>query len=424
MSGSRSNQLGRVLLPTFVLLLLLTPAAPAQELPSTDDENFYAANVIPQNSSARVDYLGTVQIPLQIEDASQQFNEQAPRFTHQIRLSAQVLGNTSETRGWAATVDDIRIPTEPGDVHQANLLVTAGAQTNTYEVEVQVQAIYVPSTTGEPVVTNATVLVQANPFHAVSVLTADFPDSFSPDEHKQIPITVSNRNYYPETVTLRVSDAEGWVVSPPSSISLSPGETKTVFVDLRADDTPWFRYTTTTDIVFVEAYSETAERTVSSTTIPLSLSGSTLQPWVTPHIVLLLLGFATVAYRSGRKVREHGLQRGKPSYPGLPPAKEAEFEALKIQDPEKGEEVEERLEVAYDRRLEAWKAAYAKRKDTENELEERYRERHDVLVDRRDRDEPTSDEVREHRRDLLQKKKDLLERKRDRLDEDGTESST
>jgi len=410
------------LLPALVLLLVLPGPSQAQSNP-TQDENFYAANVIPENGSVRVDYFETAEIPLRIEDVSQRFNEETTRLTNKILLNAEVVGNSSETGGWAATTSDILIKTEPGEVHETTLQVTAGATITTHEVEVEIQAVYEPST-GETKTTNTSVLVQANPFPAVSILTDDFPDTFEPDTYQTVPITVSNRNYYPDTVTLQVSDTKEYVVSPPSSITLGPGETKTVFIDVRSTDTPWFRYTSSTETVFVEAYSETAQRTVSTTAIPLSLSGSTMQPWVTPHVILFLLGLATLVYRTGRKVREHRLAKGKPSYPGLSPGKEAEFEAMKVSDPDKADKVEDRLGAAYDRRVEAWKAAYAERKDSEAELQDRYQERHDELLERRERGDPDPETVREHRRALLERKKDLLERKREQLDDDGSESAT
>lgn len=402
------------LLP-LLALLLVSASVPAQ-VPNVDpSQGYYNANVLPQQSSASIPYLGSVQIPVVIEDISTQPGGEngPPRESSQIRLSVDVLGN--DTAGWAASLSQLQIQTRPGDTHELRLNIQAGATISDPTVEVRIQSVYDPIS-GEEKVTNASVMAVAQSFPRLSMQMGELPEDFQPDEMQRIPVTVTNQNYYPDMVSFQVTGPEEWMISPPSSIRLSPGETKTVYIDAKAPENPWFRYTTQSELINVEAISESSGVSLVSVGVPVTQSGSNAPAWILPHLFLLFAGAGLLVVRVRRKRRERRLEKGKPSYPGLDPEHEAELAALEIEDPEEAETVEQRLETLYEKRKREWKEAYERRQEAEESLAEAYGERHDALVAARERRSEADDpENLRRRRDLLSTKRELLERKRQAL---------
>lgn len=412
MQGSKARSW--TLLP-LLALLLVSASVPAQVPDADPSQGYYNANVLPQQGSVSIEYLGSATVPILIEDISTQPGGQdgPPRESSQIFLSVDVVGNNTD--GWTASLSKLQIQTRPGDTHQLRLNIQAGATISEPTVEVRIQSVYDPIA-GDDKVTNASVMAVAESFPRLRMQMAELPDDFEPDELQSIPITVSNENYYPDMVSFEVTGPDAWMISPPSSVRLAPGETKTVYVDAKAPENPWFRYTTKSELVSVEAISETSGVTLVSVGVPVTQSGSNAPAWIVPHLFLLLAGAALLVVRSRRKLRERRLEKGKPSYPGLDPEHEAELEALKIEDPEEAETVEGRLETLYEKRKREWKEAYEKRQEAEESLAEAYGERHDALVAARDQRGGTDDpETLRERRELLSTKRELLERKREAL---------
>lgn len=421
MLGSKARH-RRGLLPLLALLLLASPVQ--AQLPDTDltQEGHYTANLAPAQSSVTMEFLGSAEIPIAVEDASiAPGGGDSPREKNRILLSAELVGNNTD--GWAASLNRLMLPTSPGEEHQVRLNIQAGAQVEVPTVEVRVTAVYDPIT-GEPTTTNASVMAVAESFPRLSMRMAEMPEDFTPDEMQQVPITISNNNYYPDMVSFRIDAPEDWMVSPPSSIRLAPGETKTVYVDVKAPENPWFLMSKSSDMIIIDAVSETNGQPLVTSSVPVAQSGSNFPAWAAPHALLLLFGFALITKRTVRKVRDRRLEKGKPSFPGLDPEHEAEFEAMKIEDPAQAEVLEDRLETLYEQRKDAWKQAYKQRREAEDAIQEVYEERHAALVDARERvtDGDVDAEQRERRRELLQRKRALLERKRQRLQEAGEAS--
>jgi len=405
--GSKARH-RRGLLPLLALLLLAAPIQAQVPEPDTTRDN-YAANVLPQQGSASIEFRGSASIPITVEDVSTQAtSEDIPRERNRISLSVDIVGNN--TAGWAASLDRYTLQTEPGDTHEINLDIQAGATIQAPTVEVRVTAVYTP-VSGDETVANASVLAVAESFPRLYMQMAEIPDDFEPDQKRSVPITVTNNNYYPDMASFQVNGPEEWMVSPPSSIRLAPGETKTVYIDVRSPENPWFLYTSSSDLITVRAVSETNGQPLVTTNIPVTQSGANVPAWVAPHAMLLLLGVGLITKRTTRKIRRRKLEKGKPSYPGLDPEHEAELEALKIEDPERADVVEDRLQTLYDQRKDAWKEAYQERQRAEEALQEAYRERHAALVDAREGEGPDPEDVRRRRR-LLERKRALLERKR------------
>jgi hypothetical protein len=282
-------------------------------------------------------------------------------------------------------------------------------------VEVRLQATY-NAPDGQEYRTNASIMAVVEETPRLAALPGEYPDDFEPDEWQRIPITVTNNDLYPDMVSLRVEAPEGWLVSPPSSVRLDPGETKTLYVDVKAPDNPWFLYSTKSEFIGIDVVSENADQPLVTAGIPITQTGVTFPGWALPHLAMLVLGAGLFVKRVRRNRADRKLEKGKPSFPGLDPEHEAEFEALKIEDPEKAEAVEDRLQVLYGQRKEAWKEAYDERQDREEELGEVYQERHGVLVEARESEDRLDPEEIRERRELLQRKRALLERKRELLE--------
>lgn len=417
MLGSKARH-RRGLLPLLILFLLLSPAAQGQVPEPEMSDDFYAANVLPQQGSATIPYLGSANIPLVIEDVSTASNEdQTTRERNRIYLSVDVLGNN--TQGWSASTSTFSIATRPGQTHQVNLNIQAGATIDDPTVEVRVQATY-DAAAGEDTVANASVMAVAESFPRVTMQMDGLPDDFEPDQTQKVGFTVTNNNYYPEMVSFQVDGPEDWLISPPSSVRLAPGETKTVYIDVKSPQNPWFLYTSSSEFISVDAVAGSNGQTMMTTGVPVSQTGVNFPAWATPHLFMLLIGAGMIAVRTRRKVQRWKLEKGKPSYPGLDPEHEADLAALEIEDPEQAETIEARLETLYEQRKEAWKEAYDRRKRAEEDLEEAYRERHEALVAARDADEDPDRRARAQRRRLLERKRQLLERKRQQLGEDGS----
>lgn len=413
MRGSSARRSRWVLLPILTLLLISSSAAAQLPEIETSDEH-YAANIVPAQGSASIPYLGTATIPVTIDDISQDpgGDQGAPREVNRITLSVDVRGN--DTRGWVASLSQLQLPTRAGETHEVQLNLQVGATVRNPTVHVRIQSVY-HAPDGTETLRNASVLAVAESFPRLTMQMGELPDSFQPNEFQSVPLTVTNSNYYPDMVSFRASQPEGWLVSPPSSIRLAPGETKTVFVDVKAPENPWFRYTTQSDLFSVEAVSETSGQPLVSVGVPVTQSGSTFPAWAGPHLLLLLIGAATIVTRSRKKRRDRRLEKGKPSYPGLDPEHEAELEGMKIAEPDEAEVVEDRLETLYEHRKQAWKEAYEQRQEIEETLQEAYEERHDVLVEARESDGIPDAEKMRRRRELLESKRELLRRKREAL---------
>lgn len=418
MSGS-STHVYRVLLP-LIAFLLLAASFPAQsQLPEVEpSEGFYAANLQPERGSVSLAFQGSATIPVTLDDVSVA-SEQDPIFREEgsIYLSVEVVGN--DTRGWSASIVPPVVQSMPGETHNLTLDVQSGPTVEESTVEVRIEAIY-DAITGERRQTNASVMAVVESFPRINALPAEYPDTFEPDELKRVPITVTNSDIYPDMVSLQVDTPEGWMVSPPSSIRLNPGESRVVYVDIKAPDNPWFLYTSSSDYIAIQATSENSGQPLVSTGVPVSQTGMTMPAWVTPHLLMLFLGAALITKRTARKVRDHRQEKSKPSYPGLDPEHEAELEALKIEDRERASVLEDRLETLYDQRKQAWKEAYRERKDVEEAIQQAYHDRHEALVAARE-DEGRDVERLERRRELLERKRALLERKRRRMSEQASQ---
>lgn len=420
MLGSKARH-RRGLLPLFILLLLCSPIQ-AQTPDVEPSHEYYAANVIPEQGSVSIEYLGSANVELRVDDVSVASSEDmSAREAGTIWFSVDVIGN--ETAGWTASLSQYMVQTRPGDTHQLSLNIQAGATIDNPTAEVRVQARY-DAPAGEETISNASVMAVAESFPRLTMQMDGLPDDFEPDLTRQVGFTVTNNNYYPDMVSFKVSGPEDWMVSPPSSIRLAPGETKTVYVDVKAPENPWFLYTSKSQLLTAEAVSETNGQTLMTVGVPMSQSGVNFPAWAAPHLFLFLMGAGLIAVRTRRKLRDRRLEKGKPSYPGLDPEHEAEFEALKIEDPEKAETLHRRLDTLYDRRKEAWKEAYEQRKRDEETLEQAYQERHEALVAAREGEEHDEAEHLARRRRLLRRKRELLKEKRERLREEGRREDT
>lgn len=415
MPGSSAQPAHRVLLPAAFVLLLIFSTIPTQaQLPEPDiSRNHYASNIIPEEGSVTMPFQGAVSIPVTIEDASMVAREdQVFREPGDIYLSVEVLGNNTD--GWTASITPRYMRTTPGEMHEVTLDIQSGATVEQSVVEVRIESVYQPFS-GDEHQTNASVMAVVESFPRLSVLPDDYPDTFEPDDMQRVGITVTNNDIYPDMASLQVDAPNGWMVSPPSSVQLAPGESKIVYVDIKAPDNPWFLYTTKSEFISIGVVSENSGQQLVSTGVPISQTGSNPPAWIAGHMFMLFVGAALVTKRTARKVRDRRYEKGKPSYPGLDPEHEAEFEALKVKDPEEAGVLEERLETLYEQRKRAWSEAYERRQDAEEEVQMAYHERHEALVTAREAEEGADVDHELRRRRLLEKKRRLLERKRERV---------
>lgn len=415
MTGRRARIAAIALLP---LLLLPAIAAPVGgQLPSSPDEEFFRVNVRPDPASVVVDYLGTATVQVTLEDVSYSRQTEPNPVPNQVILDAEVLGN--DTVGWQAQLSPSTISTRPGETTTVALQISAGATIQEPTVEVRIEATYQPRA-GEQTTTNATVLAVAEPNPVVRMdFQGTFPE-FRPDERQRVPLQVTNFDYYPEMVSFRVNAPEGWVVSAPSSVYLAPGETETVYFDIKAPQDPWFRFNPTSDVVSVTVETQTNPGGSYTMAIPTPLSGWFLPGWVIPHIILLLLGATIVTKRTAQKAREHRLEKGKPTFPGLPPEKEARYEAMKHKDPERAEEMQDRLERLHEQRVAAWKDDYKERRRRERKRRKEAKKRHDAILEKKKREEKRRREAERRERKEIErkrKKREKLRKKREKLEE-------
>lgn len=409
---------GRVSQGLLTLLLVLLPlclptTGLAQPGPAGDD--FFKVNVIPERGSVFINYTGAETIDLAIEDVSSASSSPAGVDT-QVTLRTEIIAN--DTRGWQANLGQTSVFSQPGETTIVPLTIIAGATIQEPRVEIQIQATY-HARAGEETTTNATVLAVAKPNPVVRMqFEGGFPE-FRPDQRRSVPLLVTNHNYYPEMISFSVNAPEGWVVSPPSSVHLGPGETQRVFVDIKAPQDPWFRFNPTSDVVLVTAETQTNPGGRFPMTIPTPLSGWFLPGWVIPHILLLGLGLVVVGKRTAEKRREHRLEKGKPSFPGLPPEKEARYEALKVKDPERAEEMEDRLERLHKKRVAAWKSDYKERKREERERRLQAKKRHDAILEKKRKEDRKRREAERRKRKEMEKKRkkrEKLRKKREKLE--------
>lgn len=421
MAGSpTSKTLVAALLPAALLLLVpLTPHAGAQA-----GDSFYGVQVTPESSSVTVDYLEAGYLDLHIEDISYTGQVETSSLANQIRLDSEIVGN--DTRGWVSAPTIPTRPIGPGEEVTIPIKVEAGATIENPQVTVKITVTHIAAN-GDRSTTNATALAVANPNPAVDARLDGVVPQFQPDQQKRVPLLVQNQDYYPQMISFSVQAPEGWVVSPPSSIQMAPGETQRVWIDIKAPNDPWFRLNPSTSTIVVTAQTETYEGGTYAVSLPTPISGSFLPGWVIPHLILLGLGLAVVGQRSVRKAREHRLEKGKPTFPGLPPEKEGRYRAMKVEDPEQAEQMHERLKKLWKERKEAWKKAYKESKKRARKRRRRiFDHREQVLEERQAAEEDAQrkrealEKRRKRRKELREKREELKEereRQREREEE-------
>lgn len=396
------------LLPLLLLLLpvLLAPVGQAQE--PLDDEQVFGVKVTAERGSAHIPYLGHQIINLTLEDVSRPANliGTAP-VRGNLVMDTEIVG---QPRGWQASVGVSTIRTTPGQIHQVPLNIQVEATIEEPRATVNLTIRYMTGGDEQQRLDLSFLAVaESQPF--INLQPDGLPDRFSPDERQQVSLTVRNDNYYPDMVSFQVSAPEGWVVSPPSSIMLDPGEERTIFFDVKAPQDPWFRLNPSNPTILITAQSESSPNARSSTGVPASISGWFLPGWVIPHIVLFFMG-AIAMVRSRQTTRqEKRLEKGKPHFPGLPPADEARLIALKKTDREKAQTMEQRLQSVHVKRKEAWKERYKKRQKLEQGLAKREKERHDAVLAAQKEREKTEEERRKREEKRLEEEKRKREKK-------------
>ncbi len=414
MDGNRARGHRDALFSILLLLLasLAAPAVTAQDPPDPSQAGrWFGVVVTPDRGAVHVPYMQNTLVNLTLLDVSKGDGE--PLSSGRILLQVDVLGEDSQ--GWEASLTTSAVTTRPGQTHTVGLFIEAGAIITEPTAEVLITARY-DARIGQDFETNLTILAVAQPNPIVTLrFEGTFPE-FSPDEEKRVGLTVTNQDYYPNMILFDVQAPEGWIISPPSSIQLGPGEERQVFFDVKAPQDPWFRLNPTSDVFLVTAETSQAGGNQHTVAIPTPLTGYFLPGWVMPHIVLFFLGAAVLAKRSKDKHEERKLEKGKPSYPGLPVEKEAELEALKQTDPDKAERMEERLKELHGKRLAAWKQVYKQRKEKEKELRERERERHDAILREQKKQERERKKAEKARRKKLAKLRKQKRKKRKRLE--------
>ncbi len=396
------------LLPLLLLLLSVLAAPVGQAQEPLDDEQVFGVKVTAERGSAHIPYLGNQIINLTLEDISRPANlvGTAP-VRGNLLLDTEIEG---QLRGWQASVGVSTIQTTPGQVHQVPLNIQAGATIEEPRATVNLTIRYM--TNGdEQQRLDLSFLAVAQSQAFLNIRPDGLPDRFNPDDRQQISLTIRNDNYYPDMVSFEVSAPEGWVVSPPSSITLDPGEERTIYFDVKAPQDPWFRLNPSSPTILVTAQSETSPSARYSTGVPVSISGWFLPGWVIPHIVLFFMG-AIAMVRSRQTTREEKrLEKGKPHYPGLPPEDEARLIALKKTDRDKAQTMEERLQTVHVKRKEAWKERYKKRQKLEKDLAKREKERHDAVLAAQKEREKTEEERRKREEKRLAEEKRKREKK-------------
>lgn len=418
--SSTSTTLVAALLPAALLLSIpLIPLAGAQS-----PDSVYKIQVTPDRGSVTVDYLEAGFVDVRIRDISYTGQMDQSPVISQLRIESEVVGN--DTRGWSTSPSLPATTIRPGEEVTVPVRVEAGATIENPQVKVEITVTHSPPS-GERSTTNATVLAVANPHPSLSMRLDGVIPGFQPDQQQRIPLQVTNQDYYPQMVSFQVQAPDGWVVSPPSSIQMAPGETRQVWIDVKAPQDPWFRINPSTSTLTVTAETQTTTGGSFSVAVPTPVSGSFLPAWVIPHLILLGLGLAVVGQRSVRKAREHRLEKGKPTFPGLPPEKEGRYRAMKVEDPEQAEQMHERLKKLWKERKEAWKKAYKESKKRARKRRRRiFDHREQVLEERQAAEEDAQrkrealEKRRKRRKELREKREELKEereRQREREEE-------
>lgn len=397
------------LLPLLLLLTapLVMPIAGAQ-LPSTEGQRLYGVSVEAERSSVFVDYLGNQVINLTLEDVSEpSAADLTAPVGNKILLDVSVVG---QPRGWVASLGFYSLSSAPGQTHRVPMNIQAGATIEDPRVDIQLDVRYI-GPEGEAQHYNLTFLAIAKPNPFLNLQLGGLPDRFQPDERQRVAVTIQNQNYYPDMVFFEVSAPEGWIASPPSSITLAPGEERTVYIDVKAPQDPWFRLNPRSETILVTAISSTSPSARYTVGVPAPISGWFLPGWVIPHIALLFLGAAVMIGHRKRAREEKRLEKGKPHYPGLPPEDEARLVALKKTDRAKASEMEDRLQTVHIKRKEAWKDRYKKRRELEKKLAKREKERHDAVLAAQKEKEKADEERRKREKQRLEEEKRKREQK-------------
>jgi len=396
----------------LLVLLLLAPLAGAQPSPpaATSEGGAYDFKLSASQGSVTVDYLRSKTLDLVVEDVSTTSDGGSTQAPSRMDLDVEVVGDKP---GWQATVAPSNFNIKPGETRTLSFTIGSTALIEEPSATIRVTATYETPDNRE-LVKNLTVLAVANPNPIVTVQGGSLPDDFRPDEQKRIDVVVRNQDYYPHMVQFTTRGPEGWVVSPPSSIQMAPGETRTVQVDVKAPQDPWFRLNPSSDGIQVAA--EAADGgPQQQITVPVSASGFFLPAWVIPHITLLVIGLAVIGRGMAQRVRERRLEAGKPTFPGLPPEKEARFRALSVAEPDRAEEMRERLKQHWSKRREAWKDWHRERRKRARERRSELRGERAAILAAREEDDRSGedDERRRQRREELLERKRELERQRE-----------
>lgn len=395
----------------LLLVLLFSPLAGAQ-LPTEPQTSNYGVSMTPDRGSAHIDYLGSANLNLTLEDVStaQAQGTSGQPVPNQIFFDTEIRGDPA--RGWQVSLGTNSLNTRPGETHRVPVIIEAGATIEDPVVEAVITATY-EARDGSTSSTNTSILAVAKPNPVIQMRLEGATPTFAPDEQKRIPVVVQNGDYYPQMVAFRVDAPEGWTVSPPSSIQMGPKEQQTVYFDVKAPQDPWFRMNPTGELFLVDAEVTTANGNTATVGVPTPVSGWFLPGWVIPHLVLLGLGVIVFGKRATQKAREHRLEKCKPTFPGIPLEKEARYRAMQATDPDEAETMRERLKDLWGRRKEAWKDWYREQKDQAREQRRELREHRAAVLEARRSEEQEAAETLEQRE---KRRQELLERKR-RLEE-------
>lgn len=377
-SGPRAVVRGLLFLLLLSSLLATSSAAQLPGVPDPAESHaVYGFQMTPDRGGAFVPFLRNALVNITIDDLSVVHTDAASPVLSQVFLSSEIVANNSQ--GWLAALEATAVPIRPGESRVITLNIQAGATVVEPVVHVRVHGLY-RSGSGQTVEQNLTLLAVAQPSQFVNLQLRGIEEPWRPDEQREVDVQVRNDNYYPDMITFSVTAPDGWVVSPPSTIRMDPGETRLVTFDIKAPQDRWILINPTSEVILVTAESASSSAARYTVGIPAPLSGVWLPGWVVPHIFLFFLGLLMLVRVTHERREERRLEKGKPQYPGIAPEEEARLAALKRTEPDRAEAMEERLHALHKRRVKAWRGTYKKRKALEGELAKREKARHDELI--------------------------------------------
>lgn len=355
-----------------LLLLALLPPASAQSPsilpPGPYQERLVLVSVNADPDTQEVDRLNQVRYDLTIDDMSVDAQQGSSVIFHNIDLTVQK--NESAYPGWNAFLGQTFFsPSYGGNRWQTFLVVQAPATIKSQFMKVVVTAT-LSSTTGQVVTDSTEVATRVRPFTIADVDLRAAPREAGPFEQVQFPVTISNAGLYPDTFLISATAPEHWYTSVQPKLTLFPGETREVTVDVITPSTRVF-VPQETGIILVQVRSTLDPNLVYERAAVVNLQGFFFPEYWAPLLVLGAVLVGAVAKRTAEGGRRSAKEQGQPVPPRFTPAQQVMLADLKRRDPQRYQALVGKQRALHRARLHAFTALRGRRLEVERALVER-----------------------------------------------------